>query len=476
MAGLWYSMTVNAHDFEVDGIFYNIISSEDLTASVTYKGENYSSYSDEYTGKIVIPESITCDDKIYTVTSIGEYAFNSCAELTNITIPKSVTSINAEAFLGCENLKIVINFSELQISKGSTENGCVGYYADRIINADGQIGDFLFKNSVLTGYIGNEKDLELPEDYNGDSYSIGNQAFSGCTELTSVTIPNYFVRSIGTKAFYGCTGLTNVSIGRYVNSIGELAFGNCTGLTNVSIGWSVKSIGSRAFYGCTSLTSIAIPYSVTKIESSTFNNCTSLTSIDLPNSVTNIGIAAFFGCTSLTSIVIPNSVTDIEVLAFGGCTGLTTAIIGNSVTSIKGLTFNDCTSLASITIGNSVESIRKDVFRNCSNLSEVYCLSETVPNKATDSEDNEFDMTSATLYVPDALYYDYKETDWWKDFGTITTLSGNVPSYTHNLIYLVDSVEYKRQELDYKTPITLEEAPIKEGYRVKCLKRCRCTM
>ena len=89
---------VSAHDFEVDGIYYRITSSSDLTVRVTYRGNYYDSYSNEYTGSVVIPEKVIYDSKEYSVTSIGVVAFYGCSGLTSVTIPNSVTSIGERAF------------------------------------------------------------------------------------------------------------------------------------------------------------------------------------------------------------------------------------------------------------------------------------------------------------------------------------------------------------------------------------------
>ena len=162
--------------------------------------------------------------------------------------------------------------------------------------------------------------------------------------------------------------------GKFVTSIGKEAFSNCTGLTEITIPDSVTSIEDYAFSNCTSLTEITIPDSVTSIESGTFSGCTSLTEITLPDSVTDIEgqyydgysyYGAFSRCTSLTEITIPDSVTSIGECVFSGCTGLTEITISDSVKYIGEEAFKDCTNLKSITFLGSKTGIKEGAFSNC---------------------------------------------------------------------------------------------------------------
>ena len=471
-----------SYDFEVGGIYYNILSKENKTVAVTYHHETFErdgmivmeKFYPYEQSRIVIPKDVTYNDVTYSVTSIGNYTFRYCTDLSSITIPNSVTSIGDYAFYDCHCLKEVINFSNLTISKGSSSNGDVVCYATKVINApNGFIdGDFIWYENedgmTLAGYLGNATELAMPTDYNGNSVtSIGDDAFSGCSGLTNITIPNS-ITSIGSSAFYDCTGLKTVinfsnltfskgssnngyvayyadkvynapngsiegdfifgklndvntlvgylgnateitlpdnyngenytignrafsycdglksiTIPNSVISIGEYAFYDCDGLIIITIPNSVTSIGEYAFMGCDWLISITISSSVTSIGDGTFSSCSRLTSITIPNSVTSIGNSAFRGCTGLTSITIPNSVTSIGDDAFYGCSGLTSITIPNSVTSIGNYAFSGCSGLTSITIPNSVTSIGNYAFSGCSGLKTVINFSNLTFSKGS---------------------------------------------------------------------------------------------
>ena len=352
-----------------------------------------------------------------TYYNYGYSPFYNKTTLTSVTIGNSVTSIGNDAFEGCTGLKTIYNFSNITFSKGSSDNGYIAYYADKVYNAPyGSIeGDFIWCNlngaNTLVCYLGEVAELTLPADYNGENYVIGNEAFKGCNGLTSITIPNS-VTSIGSYAFYGCSGLTSIVIPNSVTSIGSYAFYGCKGLTSVTIPNSVTSILGATFSGCTGLTSITIPNSVTSIGNDAFYNCTGLTSVTIPNSVTSIGSSAFYECTSLKDLRIEDGIETLNLGYNGSYEGLfydcpletlylgrdlsyntyydygyspfyniktlASVTIGNSVTSIGGSAFRNCPSLTSITIPNSVTSIGSNAFYNCTGLTSV-----VIPNSVT---------------------------------------------------------------------------------------------
>ena len=223
-----------------------------------------------------------------TVTEIKPYAFLECTSLRSVTIGDSVTSIGTSAFQYCYKLIEIYNLSKLNITKGSSGYGNIGYYAINVYTpSSGEKktftteDDFIFyvdeETRYLVGYAGEETSITLPVNCNGENYGIYDYAFFECASLTRVRIPN-IVTSIGSFAFKDCTSLESVVIPDSVTTIGHSAFCGCTSLTSVVIPDSVKSIGGYAFYGCTSLTSVVIPDSVTSIARYAFRDvCASLT-------------------------------------------------------------------------------------------------------------------------------------------------------------------------------------------------------
>ena len=327
----------HAYDFAVDGIYYNITSTSDLTVKVTCESTSYNSYS----GDIAIPDKVTYDGTTYAITSIGSSAFRDCTGLTSVTIPDAVTSIDNAAFNSCTSLTSIT-----------------------IPDAVTTIGDYAFRNcSKLTS-------LTLPVSASYTTYhSSSTQCPFDNTILTDLTITGE--GDLMDYAFYQFTALQNVTLSESITSIGKSAFYGCTGLTSITIPEAITSIGAYAFYECASLTSITIPDAVTNIEAGTFYGCTTLTSIAIPNAVTTIGTNAFYGCTGLASVSIGDAVETIGDYAFYDCTGLPSITIPDAVTSIGNDAFYGCTSLESLSIGNAVESIGKYAFYNCSSLTSI---------------------------------------------------------------------------------------------------------
>ena len=305
------------------------------------------------------------------VTGIADYAFSGCTGLTSITIPSSVTAIGDYVFDGCSNL------ASITVESGNTtyrsEDGCLIETASK---------------SLIAGC----KTCTIPAD--GSVTSIGNGAFSGCSGLASIVIPNN-VTTIGEGAFRDCSGLTSIVISDNVTAIGNGVFGGCSGLISIAIPDNVTAIGNGVFGGCSGLISIVIPDNVTTIGENAFNGCNSLITIAIPDSVTAIGAGAFSGCGGLTSIVIPDGVVSIGANLFSQCGNLETITIPNSVTSIGNHAFSGCRKLSWIEIPDGVTVIGEYAFNYCSSLMSIEIPAVTIIERGTFAQCSE--LSSVTI-------------------------------------------------------------------------------
>ena len=268
----------------------------------------------------------------------------------------------------------------------------------------------------VNGYYGDETNITIPSEINEiPVYGIKNNAFINKSEITQINLPSTLVY-IGVSAFIGCSNLTSIAIPEGVTILGS-AFYGCCSLTNIELPSTLTSIGSNTFYGCNSLTNIEIPNGVTYIGDSAFKDCSGLTNIVVPNSVTSIGEAAFSGCSGLEKITLPfvgNLVGSPFGYVFGkksypGSTPVTQYYRGRTgeVDKIKktvfylptNLTevtitggdifygaFYNCTMLTSITLGD-VMFTDYVIFYNCSNLTniEISSCGDSIHNSAFNS-------------------------------------------------------------------------------------------
>ena len=278
-------------------------------------------------------------------------------------------------------------------------------YDESKVDEDG----FVWDGTTLVKYVGKGGDVKIPEKCT----SIGYDAFSFCSGLTSIEIPSS-VTSIADYAFYECSGLKSIEIPSRVTSIGDMAFYECSGLKSIEIPSRVTSIGDMAFSWCENLESIVvtpqnaiynsnggsnaiietktntliqgckntkIPSNVRSIGDNAFYGCSGLTSIKLSEGVTSIGVDAFYGCGGLTSIAVSDS--NLAYNSKDGCNaiietktntlirGCENTKIPSDVTSIGGEAFSFCSGLKSIEIPLSVTSIGNGAFRCCSGLTNI---------------------------------------------------------------------------------------------------------
>ena len=256
---------------------HNYAEPGDYVITLTVNG-TFGIVGDDYGGNLLRYNSSGSDGRNYaywnaiqrvflgsSITSIGEYAFQGCSSLAQITLPSGVTSIGYSAFYACGSL------AHITIPSGVTS-----------------ISDSTFGSSYGLAQI------TLPSGVT----SIGDGAFSFCHSLVQITIPSS-VTSISDSAFDHCYDLAQITIPNSVTSIGFYMFQGCRSLAQITILGGVTDIGDDAFQGCSSLVQITLPGGVTSIGESAFQGCQSLAHITIPNSVTSIGFYMFQGCSSM---------------------------------------------------------------------------------------------------------------------------------------------------------------------------------
>ena len=396
-----------AYDFEVDGIYYNVTSIEDLEVEVTSYCSHYQlddEYDEhKYSGDIAIPETVTYKNRELSVTSIGEEAFYDCYGLTSVDIPDGVTSIGESAFEGCSGL------TSVDIGDGVTS-----------------IGDYAFY------YCSGLTSVDIPDGVT----SIGAYAFSYCRGLTSVDIPDG-ATSIGSSAFLDCSGLTSVDIPDGVTSIGDNAFKYCSGLTSVKIGDGVTSIGKWAFYGCDTIEEFIFPAGTQACVSlfGSYNRSdgkyfgTIVNKLHISDSPNALYLSYLYRSSKYNyyyepyylklkelyigrkldidskdySNVLPLTLEKVEI---GGC------LKSDEICNYHSINDIGPTNIKTIIYGDSIAEITDPV----TTASEIYLRCTTPP--VTEEWENS-NYLNSILYVPQGTLTVYQNADVWKNFWDI---------------------------------------------------------
>lgn len=288
------------------------------------------------------------------VTRIGNNAFDSKNTIVDVTIGTSVKSIGSNAFSGTSIHQLSLPKSVESIEVEAFKN-CKGL-----------------------------EEVTLNEGLK----AIDNFAFYNCSELKSVTIPST-VRSIGESAFYNCSSLETVDVLSKNVILGNYVFDNTKWYNTqpyglVYTGTVLYDYKGNAYY---ENQTIEIKNGTTAIAPNVFKNFNGIKKINIPNSVNFIGSTAFAGCTSLQLTKLPSGLKYIGESAFSNCKNITVTSIPGKVTTIKESAFRNCSKISTINLPVSVKSIGSRVFLGCSNLKKVY-IKNTVKEIGMDALGN----------------------------------------------------------------------------------------
>ena len=379
------SLSAAAYSFESAGIYYNITG--DNTVEVTYSDRDNNTYS----GSISVPETVTNNGTEYSVTKIGESAFKGSA-VTSVSMPEGITSIDYNAFSGCQNLETVALPESLTIFGFRAFESCKLLKTIKIPSGVTAIpGSCFYCCSSL-------ESVTIPEGV----MTIGQYAFLGCN-LKELTLPST-VTMIGSRAFVSnnrfqsitCNATTPPSLGEnafnhnisttvkvplssiaaYRQAEGWKVFTNYSGGEVVADGitYRIDENGAMVAVAEATLTEANIlsavefegnQYPVIKINDNVFADNTNLTAVTLPKGLVEIGASAFLGCQNLESVVLPESLTTFGRDAFNDCRLLKAIKIPSGITTIPDRCFYGCSSLENVTISEGVTAIGDDAFQSC---------------------------------------------------------------------------------------------------------------
>lgn len=298
---------------------------------------------------ITIPES---------VTTVGEYLFYDCSNLTSVQYSSNLQEIPFRTFESCERLESVTNISGVRYIGDDAFDGCTSLKQIELPECLQGLGGGCFSASGLTS-------ITIPDSVQ----NLGESTFFRCYSLQSIVLPQQ-----ATTIPYGflndCSALQQIDIPNTVTTIEGSAFSGCTSLESIRIPENVTNIQESAFRGCSSLTSIEIPEGITEISANMLTECSSLRSVSLPESVRRLGNGAFWGCFSLKTIELPSNLREIGSACFNG-SGLTSIDLSGRIATLGDECFASCNSLETLTIPANIGTVGVNIVNWCHNLISI---------------------------------------------------------------------------------------------------------
>lgn len=242
-------------------------------------------------------------------------------------------------------------------------------------------GDFVFgtsgTNASVTGYTGAGGHVQIPAEFQGRPVTaIGDGAFSGCAQITQITVPEG-VTAIGAQAFYYCAQLAAISLPESVVTIGDSAFAGCRSLPEVGLPARLTQLGDSVFAGCAILGRVTLGTNLSALGNYAFAQCAGLTNISLPASLQSLGESAFAGCASLEAVGLPDTLTRLGASAFASCSRLAQVHLPAALTTLSNNVFMECGALADITLPPGLTHLGSQAFWGCPQLARV-ALPETL--------------------------------------------------------------------------------------------------
>ena len=344
-----------------------------------------------------------------------EELFYNCSGITESPILPATTLVSdcyRYMFYGCSSLTaITCSATTLDYSAStSTHDYYPTYYWVYGVNT---VNGVFNKHSAANFWTNGVSGIPISWNYpfTGKvkmSYSGGSTTEYPCDSTSSVTSGNITT-----------TNAIQAELGNCAKTIGDNCFSGCSSLSSVTIANSMITIGEGAFKDCSGLTTITVPNSVTSIGIAAFKHCNKLTSINIPTGITNIAASTYFGCSGLTSITIPSGVTSIGGSAFQDCKRIASVNIPDTVTSIGYQAFNGCSLLSAVTIPYGVTNIGRYAFSHCTGFNSITVNATTPPTlELENGHANSFnDTNNCPIYVPCDSVSSYKAASGWSNYA-----------------------------------------------------------